>query len=231
MSPARPWTVHKPGPIVPFAAKVWLVDDEVPGLKGATRRMTIIRRADGTLVFFNAIPLPDESLSELNRLGKPAALIIPTALHAIDAPAFAHRLGLTAFAPMVAVPGLSQRLACRAVTELQLDPGMKLFTVEGFKTKEAALVVGDTLLTADLVTNARHGKGLNGFLMKLVGFTDDEPTLPRPVRRRVACDVPAVRGLLLELAAQPGLKRIIPSHGALVSSGAPEVLRAIAEGL
>ena len=62
MSPARPWTVHKPGPIVPFAAKVWLVDDEVPGLKGATRRMTIIRRADGTLVFFNAIPLPDELL-------------------------------------------------------------------------------------------------------------------------------------------------------------------------
>lgn len=193
--------------------------------------MSIIRRADGTLVFFNAIPLPDEALTQLGRQGKPAALVIPNVFHALDAPAFAHRLGLTAFAPGVAVPELSLRMACRAVTELQLDPGMQLYTVEGFKTKEAALVVGDALLVADLVTNAPHGTGVTGWLMRAVGFTGPSPKLPGPVRRRVGKDLAAVKALLVELADRPGLQRIIPTHGELVASGAPAALREIAAGL
>lgn len=231
MAPSRPWTVNKPGPIKQLAENLWTVDDGVPGLPGATRRMTIIRRADGTLVFFNAIPLPDDALAQLGRMGKPAALVIPNEFHALDAPAFAHRLGLTAFAPVVAVPELSGRMACRAVTELQLDPGMQLYTVEGFKTKEAALVVGDALIVADLVTNAPHGGGVTGLLMRAVGFTGDAPKLPKPVRRRVGEDLPAVKALLVELADRPGLERIIPTHGGVVGTGAAAALRDIAAGL
>jgi hypothetical protein len=191
--------------------------------------MSLVKRTDGTLLFYNAIPLPDATLAEVRALGTPAQLIVPNQFHALDAAAFAHRLGLSAYAPAVAVERLAPHLTCRPITELPLDASMRLFTVEGFKTHEAVLLTGKTLLVADLVTNAPHEPGVMGWMMKLVGFTGPQPKLPLPVRKRVGRDLPAVRALMLELAALDGLARIIPSHGDLIETGAPEALRAVAQ--
>ncbi|MEW6431593.1 MAG: hypothetical protein AB1730_08780 [Myxococcota bacterium] len=61
----RPWEVGRPGPLVPVDDGLWCVEDQVPGIPGARRRMSIIRRADGGLVFFNAVPLPDAQRYEV----------------------------------------------------------------------------------------------------------------------------------------------------------------------
>lgn len=227
----RPWLVHRPGPLTQRAPHVWTIDDDVPGLPGATRRMSIVRRSDGTLLFFNAVPVPDETLQAIRALGRPAQLIVPNALHAIDAASFAQKLDVTAYAPEVAVPVLASRLACRPISQLPKDDGLRVFTVEGFRTKELALLAGDTLLVCDLVTNAPHGRGFIGLMMRLVGFTGPEPKLPKPVRSRVEVDVSAVKRLLVELADQPGLTRIIPSHGGLIETDAPGTLRRVASSL
>lgn len=228
MATSRPWTVNRPGPLTQVDERLWTIEDDVPGLNGAHRRMSVVKRADGTLLFYNAIPLADDVLAQVRALGTPAQLIIPNQFHALDAAAFTHRLGLTAWAPAVAVEKLAPQLTCKPITELPLEPGMRVFSVDGFKTHEAVLVVGPTLIVGDLLTNAPHEPGFLGLLMRLVGFTGPGPRLPFPVRKRVGQDLAAVRALMNELAALEGLTRIIPSHGDLIETNAAEALRAVA---
>lgn len=227
MSQPRPWTVYRPGPLTQRAPAVWTVDDDVPGLDGATRRMSVIRRPSGELVFFNAVPVPDASLDQLRTLGRPAHLIVPNALHAIDVAAFVEKLGVTAWVPDVATSALSARFPCRPASAFPTDEGLRLFSVAGFKTKELVLVAERTLFTGDLVTNAPHGPGVMGFLMRVVGFTGPEPKLPFPVRQRVQTDRRAVKELLMTLAGLE-LERLVPSHGALVEGDVAGVLRKVA---
>jgi hypothetical protein len=233
---ARPWTVLNPSALQPVAAGLWCVTDDIPGLKGVNRRMTIVKRRDGGLLFYNAIPLHDAQLRELGSLGKPAQLFLPSHLHAIDAPAFAERLGLATFAPQQGLPVLRERLpSVQASGALPPDEDLTVKTVDGFKTGEGLLLVKrgaeTSLLVADLVTNVAHGRGLGGLMMRLVGFTGPRPMLPGPVRLRVGKDLQAVRALLEALARTPGLSRIVTSHGELVTSGAPDALRAVAARL
>jgi hypothetical protein len=227
-SAPRPWTVFHPQPLVQRAPNLWTVEDQVPGLAGATRTMTVVRRDDGTLLFFNAIPVPDATLTAIQALGRPTALVVPNALHSLDAGAFTARLALTAYAPALALEALAPRVACRPISELPAGPDVRVFTVEGFKTKEIVLLVRDTLVIADLVTNAPHGHGFNGFMMRLVGFTGPAPRLPWPVRKRVQTDAVAVRALLTQLASLPGVTRLIPSHGPVVEQGVAAALEVVA---
>lgn len=228
MTATRPWTVNRPRPLTQRSPSVWTVDDDVPGLPGADRRMSIIRRSDGSLVFFNAIPVADEVLAKVKALGTPAHLLLPNQYHALDAAAFVERLGVTAWAPDVAVSALASRVACQPISAFPAGPDLRVFTVEGFVTKEFVLLAGDTLFTADLVTNAPHGTGVMGLVMRLVGFTGPSPKLPKPVRRRVQRDREAVKSVLLELAALPGVTRLIPSHGGFVEGDVAGVLRQVA---
>lgn len=228
---ARPWTVYRPGPLTPRDDGLWTIDDDIPGIPGANRRMSVVKRPDGSLLFYNAIPVDDATLAQLRALGTPAQLIVPNQYHALDAAAFAHRLGLTAYCPEVAVQKLASRLTCQPITALPLDSSLRLFRVDGFSTHEAVLLAGKTLLVADLVTNSPHAGGLYGLLMKLVGFTGPEPKLPKPVRKRVGKDLPAVAKLMLELAALDGWSRLIPSHGGIIETGGPAALRTVAATL
>ncbi|MBM4778915.1 MAG: hypothetical protein GQE15_14515 [Archangiaceae bacterium] len=228
MAAPRPWTVHHPRPLTQRSPSLWTVDDDVPGLPGADRRMSVIRRSDGSLVFFNAIPLPEAALEQVKALGTPAHLLLPNHFHALDAAAFAERLGVTAWAPDVAVPVLRERVACQPISAFPSGPDLRLFAVDGFATKELVLVARETLFTADLVTNSPHGAGVMGLVMRLIGFTGPSPKLPKPVRRRVQRDREAVKALLLELAALPGLTRLVPSHGTIVEGDVGAVLRQVA---
>ncbi|MBL8924575.1 MAG: hypothetical protein JNJ54_37340 [Myxococcaceae bacterium] len=230
MSSPRPWTVFRPGPLTQRGHAVWTVDDDVPGLPGATRRMSVIRRPSGDLVFFNAVPVPEASLEALKAIGRPAHLLVPNVFHALDVPAFIQRLGVTAWVPDVSTAALSGRFPCRPVSAFPKDEGLRLFTVEGFKTKEIVLVAERTLFTGDLVTNSPHGKGAAGFLMRVVGFTGPEPKLPFPVRQRVQTDRQAVKALLATLAALE-LDRLVPTHGAVVDGDVAGSLRKVAAGI
>lgn len=225
----RPYTIHEPGPLTPVTDDVWTVDDVTPDSRRIARKMTIVRRPDG-LLFFNAIPVPDATLEQLRALGTPKHLLVPNPFHALDAEPFAKKLGLTAFASPTAIDALKARLTARPLSELPLDATTQLFTVEGFRTKETVLVFRDSLIVADLLTHLGHQPGFTGLIMKWLGFTGPDLRLPKPVRKRVERDTPAVRALLLELAALP-LRRVIPSHGAVATDDVPAALRRVAAGL
>lgn len=232
----RPWTVLSPGPLTRVDDGLWCVTDAVPGLPGATRRMTIVRLHDGGLLFYNAIPLPDAQLAEVRALGRPAALLVPCAFHCVDGGAFAAKLGVPSFTPAAGLETVRARIVdVRPVTELPLDSALELRTVDGFVTHEACLVVrradAASLLCADVFTNAPHAGGFPGWGMRLFGFTGPEPKLPPVVRRRQLRDAAQVKRFFDEAAAVPGLRRLIPTHGEVFEQGAADALRAIASTL
>jgi hypothetical protein len=233
MAKVRPWIVTPHSPLETLDENLWCVTSPVPGLPGAERRMAVVRRDDGALLFYNAIPLDDPTLAKVRELGKPAILIVPNVYHALDAAPFRERLGLEAYAPRESLDVLGARLPIKGtLEEVPPDPATKVERTPGFKTGEAVLIVTTgprkSLVVADLVTNARRVRGVNGFLMHLVGFTGDEPKLPKPVKWRVARDKPALRAQLGELAELPGLCRIVVSHGEIVAGDGARVLQQIA---
>ena len=227
----RPWTVFHPGPLRERRPGVWTVDDQVPGLRGLDRRMTVVRRDDGSLVFFNAVPVPDETLAQLRALGSPRALVVPNRYHALDAASFAARLGLETFAPRPAVEALADRMTCRPPAQFPAGDDVRLVTVDGFRTEEVVLQARDTLVVGDLFTNVPHAPGVRGWVFRLLGFSGPAPRLPFPVRKRVGRDLKAVAALLERLADDPQLTRLIPSHGGVVEDGARAALRQVAQQL
>jgi hypothetical protein len=234
--PPRPWTVMPHGPLVRLDDNLWAVESDVPGIPALRRRMSIFRRADGRLTFYNAVPLADATLAELRALGEPAFLVVPHPLHMLDAHAFRARLGVRVYAP-----ALTRALVAAGVEvdgafeDLPADPGFTVASAPGFKTGEGHAVVRTgpraTLLVADAVVNVRRGAGVAGLLFHLLGMTGDRPKLPVPVRLRVVRDRAALRAHLERCAAIAGLARVVPSHGAVIERDPAGVLREIAARL
>src|SRR5262249_22053915 len=94
----RAWTVLQNDPIRKLEENLWAVEGPIPGVP-VKRRMAIARRQDGTLAFFNAIPVDDAALDALRAWGTPKYLVLPHGGHTIDADAFKKKLGLTAYGP------------------------------------------------------------------------------------------------------------------------------------
>lgn len=234
--PPRPWTVMPHGPLEQLDENLWAVESDVPGIPALRRRMTIFRRADGRLTFYNAVPVGDAALAELQALGAPAFLVIPHQLHMLDAHAFRARLGVRVYAPALTRSLVGAGVEVDGTFEdLPVDPGFTVASAPGFKTGEGHAWARSgpraSLLVADAVVNVRRGPGLAGLVSHLLGMTGDRPKLPVPVRLRVVRDRAALRAHLERCAAMPGLARVVPSHGAVVERDAAGVLREIAAGL
>jgi hypothetical protein len=198
--------------------------------------MSIVRRVDGSLLFYNAVPVTDVALGEIRALGTPALLVIPNYLHMIDAHSFRAKLGVRVYAPASTRAIVSAKVDVDgAFEDLPADPTVTVDTVAGFKTGEGFATVKSgarvSLLVADLVLNVPRAQGLSGLLFHLLGFTGDRPKLPAPVRLRVLRDRAALRAQLERLATISGLMRIVPSHGAVIDRDPGGVLREIAASL
>jgi len=198
--------------------------------------MSIVRRGDGGLLFFNAVPVDDETLARIRSLGTPEILVVPQRLHMLDAHAFRERLGVRVYAPRAARAAVSERVAVDgAFEDIPADPAVSVVEVAGFRTCEGLAVVRSggrvSLVVADAVLNVRNLPGLAGLLFRLLGMTGDRPKLPTPVRLRVLRDPRALQTQLEELARTPGLVRIVPTHGSIVDRDPAGVLRGIAATL
>lgn len=234
--PPRTWTVLPHGPLERLDENLWAVEGDVPGIAGLRRRMAIVRRGDGGLLFFNAVPVDAPTLAAIHALGTPAQLVVPHHLHMLDAHAFRTRLGVSVYAPAATRTRVAEGVAVDgAFEDLPPDPALSVEEVAGFRTHEGLLRVRSgprtSLVVADLVVNVRRGPGLAGLLFHLLGMTGDRPKLPVPVRIRVLRDRAALRAHLERLAATTGLARIVPSHGAVVDRDPAAVLREIAASL
>jgi hypothetical protein len=230
----RPWTVSPHEPIQKLEANLWVVEGTVPTPGGIRRRMAIIRREDGSLWFYHAIPLDDAALAEVQAWGRPAVLVVGHDQHAIDAEPFAARLGLKMYGPGPNLAKLRKRPLDMAgpIAELPTDPHVRFEEMEGTKTGEPVGVVDSggriTLLFADCVQNSPPER--MAFPLRMLGFGGGPKVVPA-FRFLFTSDRARLKSHFERLASLPGLARLVPFHGAIVETDPAGALRAVAAAL
>jgi hypothetical protein len=146
--------------------------------------MFIVKRSDGTLLFFGcAIPLEDELLAEVTAWGRPAILVVTHDQHMIDARPFAEKLKLTVYGPKECEAKLRQRAEIAGfLADIPKDPAVDVVPVVGAKTGEPAAIVRSaggqrvTLLVSDAVQN--NSKESLGFFPRICGFAGGPKVVP-----------------------------------------------------
>jgi hypothetical protein len=230
-----PWIVTRHDPIEKLEANLWAVQGDVPGIP-FKRRMFIIKRSDGTLMFFGmAIPLEDELLAEITAWGRPSILVVTHDQHMIDARAFAERLGLRVYGPKPCEAKMRARVELAGVLEdVPPDPNVEVMPVAGAKTGEPAVIVKSdagrrvSLLLSDVLQN--NPRDSLGLLPRLMGFGGGPKIVP-VFKMMFLKDKGALRRQLAEWSELPGLVRLVPCHGDGVTSGAAAALKAVAAAI
>ena len=231
----RPWIVTRHDPIEKLEDNLWSVQGDVPGVP-FKRRMFIIKRADGSLMFFGtSIPLEGAALAEVTAWGRPAILLVPHHQHMIDAHPFSEKLGLRVYGPKACEAKMRERAELAGMTEdLPADPAVEVVAVAGAKTGEPAVIVRSaggqrvSLLVADAIQN--NPKASVGMLPRLMGFAGGPKVVPI-YKMMFLSDKAALKRQLGAWAELPGLARVMVCHGDTVTDGAGAALKVAAAAL
>lgn len=224
----RPWTVLPHGPIQKLETNLWVVEGDVPTPGGIKRRMAVVRQADGTLLFFHAMPLDEAAMAEIAAWGRPTTLVLGHDQHAIDAEPFAQRLGLAIYGPAANLDKLRARglELAGSLADLPADPSVRFEEAEGTRTGEAVGIVqsGDrvSLLFADCCQNSPPDGMM--FPLRMLGFAGGPKVVP-VFRLLFMSDRARLRAHLERLAELPGLARLVPFHGVIVDAEPAAALR------
>ena len=210
------------GPLERLAENLWRVEGALPGMT-LRRTMTVVRRADGTLLLHSPIALDEARQRELEALGTVAVLVVPNAGHRLDAPAYKARYPQSVvFCPRGGREKIAERVTVDATYDDYADDGTVHFeTLDGVAGAEGALIVrsedGVTVVLNDVVMNMDKKKDVVGYLFTTVMGSAPGPRVSRLVRLLYVKDQPALRRHLERLAQLPNLQRLIVSHEKVVS--------------
>jgi hypothetical protein len=230
----KEWTVLPHGKLTRVDSDLLTVVGELPMPLGTfPRRMTVVRLRGGRLIIFSAIALDEPEMQALEAWGKPTYLIVPSDIHRKDSRIWKDRYpGLFVVAPAGARDKVAKAVPVDATSVDFDDPNVRFVTVPGTDEHEAALVVttpsGSTLVLNELFWNIDDRSGFGGWLFRLAGFTGGEPKIPAVVAIKSIRDKPSLKAQLEQWAGLPGLKRIIVSHGDIVTNDPAGVLRGLA---
>jgi len=234
---ALPWIVQPHGNLEPVDDGLWTVDGTIHMPIGAfPRRMSVVRLEGGRLLIWSAIAIDDATLTELESLGRPAYLVVPGDHHRADALAWKLRFpDVQVAAPPGSAEKVQQEVGVDTRTPHFTDPTVRCDVVAGTREHEFALLIrrasGTTLVVNDIIANIRHVRGFSGWLLKRMGFAGDEPHVPAPIRAMLIREKAALREQLLTWSALSDLRRIVVSHGDVITHDPQGALRLLAEAL
>lgn len=230
------WTVGPHGPIEKLSDRLWRIEAKLPSLD-LRRVMTVARRADGTLLVHNAIPLAEEAMAELDGWGKVSAIAVPNRFHRLDCRPFADRYPQA----RVLCPRGARKHVAKAVRvdgayeDLPPDGTADLISLEGTKQREGVLIVrgladgggaATSIVLNDAVFNMDHAGGFFGFLLRLIGASG-KPCVELGMRWLMISDKKAFRAHLEDLAALPHLTHVVVSHHKTITDAPAAVLRSV----
>jgi hypothetical protein len=231
------WTVLPHGPLREIGDGILTVAGDIPmPLGNFPRRMNVVALAGGRSAIFSAIALGEPQMERIEALGRPAVLIVPNGAHRLDAKIWKARYPeIAVLTPPGARKAVAEVVPVDATKDNLADPDVRFHIVAGMGGKEAALTVrrpdGLTLILNDLIGHVRHPHGLGAKIMaRLFGFGVHGPRIPRLVKRQIE-DRGALARQLREWAAEKDLKRIIVSHGEVISRNPAGTLERIAAEL
>jgi len=237
MKPLDHWKVLPHGRLVEIEDGILTVTGDIPmPLGNLSRRMTIVRLADGGLVIYSAIALDEKEMAFIESYGRPAYLVVPSDLHRLDARIWKDRYpSLQVVAPEGARAKVEEIVPVDTTSPDFEDPRVAFVTVPGVDGHEAALVVntdrGTTLVVNDIVGNIHHAHGAGGWILRAAGFAGDEPQVPRVVKKMIVEDEHALIDQLERWSDMPCLSRIIVSHGTPIEDNPRRTLRSLARSL
>jgi pimeloyl-ACP methyl ester carboxylesterase len=199
------WRAYDNGPIEKLHDNLWEVEGSVPGFP-MKRRMTLVR-------------LPEDAQRELEAWGTVRFIIVPNGWHRLDAAAYAARYPDA----LVLCPDPAAKRVHKVVrvdgnlSRLPTDPTLEHAPLAGSSIAEHVLTVRSgnaaTLVFADTLFNIpARLPGFKGFVYDLIGSTGGPRVTPLLCAVAVR-DRKALAHHLTELAAIPGLSRVIPGHG------------------
>lgn len=224
------WKVLRHEPIVELAENLWWVRGDVPGMS-LKRVMTVARLPDGRLIVHNAIALDEREMRRLEEWGTPSFLVVPSALHRLDAPAYKARYPqLRVFAPSGALKAVSDVLPVDGTFEdFAASADVCLETLAGVAAAEGAMIVrssdGTTVVLNDALFNMDRKKDVLGFLLTTLMGSAPGPRVSRLARLFLVKDREALRREFERFASLPDLVRLIVAHEKVASG--PEARSAL----
>lgn len=225
------------GPLVPLADDLWQITGSLPNM-ALPRNMAVWRHPSGDLWLHSVVAVDDATLAAVTALGRPRWIVVPSALHRLDAAWYAERFPDAAvLAPAAAQEAVAQKVKVDATCEAVLpDLGVGVIVPDGLKPAElmyrlplasggAALVVNDALF--HLIEPI---SGFGGFMLRLVGSWGYFG-LTRIGRWAMLADATAFAAHLRRLADDADLRCVLVAHGAPVTEDVPGMLRSAAARL
>jgi hypothetical protein len=183
------------------------------------------------------VALEERAMRQLEALGKPSVMMIPSWDHWAHIVAFKRRYpDLSVICPEASRARVERRLPVDCTCEAYFPShGMRFYVPPGMAPVEGVLQLplddGRVALAVnDLVTNVPHQPGLRGILLRITGSSGRPRVIPI-VRRRLKIDREAMHRHLEELAARRDIAVLTTSHGACVTSDVSAVLASVARDL
>jgi len=227
----RTWRVLPHSPIEALAPNLWRVEGVLNAYN--KRVMILVRLGDGRIIVHNAIALDEPSMKRIDEWGTVDSILIPNRFHRTDARIMHERYPKAkAYAPRGALAAASKATPCSGTyADVPVDSTVTVREVEGVGEREGVILVksedGVSAVYCDTVLNLPKMSGLLGLLLNPTGML----AVPAPTRYLFAKDKKALRADLERVAGAEGLRRVIPGHGAAVTSDAPARLREAAARL
>ena len=232
-APFKEWTVLPHGKLTRVNERIVTVVGELKmPLLELPRRMTAIRLKSGDLAIFSAIALREQDMAELEALGRPAFLIVPSVRHRLDAPGYAQRYpNMTVVAPRDGAEKIAEVVRVGTTTPDFGDPTVRYFEVAADSALEVDADDGLTIIVNDLIGDIHGESGVGGWLLKVMGFAGDDPHVPGPVKLLLGRQKSEVAQRFRRWAERNDLRRIFVSHGDTIDSDPRGVLRTLAASL
>jgi hypothetical protein len=219
-----------------LADGLWHVDATLDVLP-IGRRMVITRMGDGSLAVHSAVCCNAETMTAIDALGPVRWIIVPSGYHRMDAPAWKARFPE---AKVVAMPASQRRVG--QVVEVDGDYDALPAGAVSWQALDGVLGEGVLLHRApDGAVSAIFNDafmnlpdrlpGWRGFFVRAIGSTGG-PKVTSTAKWFIVKDRPAFADHLRGLADTPGLARVIPGHGGILTGeAAPAGLRRAADKL
>jgi len=211
------WTVLDHGPIERINDRLWRIEGALPRMS-LRRVMTVAKRDNGGLVLHSAIALRPAELAELEAWGKPEILLVPSAYHRLDAPAYKKRYPeLRVYTPRAAIGKVRDLLAVDgSYQDYPSDATVELRSLPGVADREGLMLVHHegrlTVVLNDVVMNMDRKRDLLGFLFTTLLGSAPGPRISRLVKLALITDRAALRAELQRLAHLPNLENLIVAH-------------------
>jgi hypothetical protein len=214
------WSQHllPHGPWQKLADQLWLLQGTLP--RGSMpRTMVVYRKSNGGLIVHSGVVIDDEALSEMLSWGRIDTLIVPNPWHRLDAAAYREKFpNIQIVAPRAAMAKVAEKVAVDGAAEdLLIGTGFEPWNIEGIKATELCYRVdlgkGHGLVFTDALMNLSHLKGLEGWILRLVGSTGffGMTAIGRLILLK---ERKAFKQWLLTESQSPGLRLVAVAHGA-----------------